>query len=97
MNVLFVHNNFPAQFKHVAARLAGLGVGRMAAIGSETSAEAPGVELRRYRSPGALAAAHSFSRRFEAECRRAEQVMFTALQLKTEGFAPEKSKKRKKN
>ncbi len=89
MNVLFVHNNFPAQFKHVATRLASLGVGRLAAIGSETSAEVAGVELRRYRSPGALAAAHSFSRRFEAECRRAEQVMFTALQLRNEGFAPD--------
>lgn len=89
MNVLFVHNNFPAQFKHVAARLARLEIGRMAAIGSETAADVPEVDLRRYRSPGALAAAHSFSRRFEVECRRAELVMFTALQLKSEGFAPD--------
>ncbi|MDE3175697.1 MAG: glycosyltransferase [Pseudomonadota bacterium] len=89
MNVLFVHNNFPAQFKHVAARLHRRGSAKMAAIGSETATEVDGVELRRYRSPGALPAAHTFSRRFEAECRRAEQVMFAALALKQDGFDPD--------
>ena len=89
MNVLFVHNNFPAQFKHVAASLRRGGATRMAAIGSETAVGVEGVDLRRYRSPGALPAAHTFSRRFEAECRRAEQVMFAALKLKQDGFEPD--------
>ena len=66
MNVLFVHNNFPAQFRHVAAALKRRGVGRMAAIGSETAAEVEGVELRRYIAPGALASVHTFARRFES-------------------------------
>ena len=89
MNVLFVHNNFPAQFKHVAASLHRGGVTRMAAIGSETSGDVEGVDLRRYSSPGALPAAHTFSRRFEVECRRAEQVMFAALKLREDGFVPD--------
>ena len=89
MNVLFVHNNFPAQFMHVAASLHRGGGVRMAAIGSETSADVAGVDLKRYRSPGALPAAHTFSRRFEAECRRAEQVMFAALKLREDGFDPD--------
>ena len=89
MNVLFVHNNFPAQFRHVAAALHRSGHAKMAAIGSETSADAQGVDLRRYVSPGAIAAAHTFSRRFESECRRAELVMFAAISLKSEGFEPD--------
>src|SRR5579863_6498093 len=61
----------------------------MAAIGSETSIATEGVDLRRYVAPGALAGAHSFARRFEAECRRSEQVMFAASKLKSEGFEPD--------
>jgi glycosyltransferase involved in cell wall biosynthesis len=89
MNILFVHNNFPAQFRHVAAALRQANIGALAAIGSETAIEVEGVDLRRYPSPGAIAAAHSFARRFEAECRRAEEVMFAAVRLKSEGFAPD--------
>ena len=89
MNVLFVHNNFPAQFKHVAARLNRAGVGRLAAIGADNSVAVEGVDLRRYQATGANVGAHTFSRRFEVECRRAEQVMFAALQLKAEGFQPD--------
>ena len=89
MNVLFVHNNFPAQFRHVAAALKRANIGLLAAIGSETSTEVKGVDLRRYTSPGASAATHSFARRFESECRRAEEVMFAAVRLKSEGFEPD--------
>jgi glycosyltransferase involved in cell wall biosynthesis len=90
MNILFVHNNFPAQFKHVIARLNGGGAARMAAIGAESATEAEGVDLRRYASPsGASASVHTFARRFEYEARRAEQVMFAALKLKHEGFEPD--------
>lgn len=90
MNILFVHNNFPAQFKHVAEALARGGTTRMAAIGAESALETPGVDLRRYVSPGgANAAVHTFARRFDMESRRAEQVMFAALKLKHEGFEPD--------
>jgi glycosyltransferase involved in cell wall biosynthesis len=89
MNVLFVHNNFPAQFKHVAAALRPSGRFRMAAIGADTAGEVAGVDLRRYPAQGAQAAVHSFARRFESECRRAELVMFAALKLKSEGFEPD--------
>ena len=90
MNILFVHNNFPAQFKHVAARLNRAGAMRMAAIGAESATEAEGVDLRRYASPGgANASVHTFARRFDFESRRAEQVMFAALKLKNEGFEPD--------
>ena len=90
MNVLFVHNNFPAQFRHIASTLAREGGFRMAAIGEEGSADVDGVDVRRYkRMEGATAGTHAFARRFDHECRRAERVMFKALQLKSEGFEPD--------
>jgi glycosyltransferase involved in cell wall biosynthesis len=89
MQILFVHTNYPAQFLHVAEYLHRHGIGRLAAIGSETSAPTAGVDLRRYQTPGAFASTHTFARRFETECRRAEQVMFAALKLKGEGFEPD--------
>ncbi|MGO9742049.1 MAG: glycosyltransferase [Roseiarcus sp.] len=90
MNVLFVHNNFPAQFVRLANALARDPQHRIAAIGSETAADVPGVELRRYRLPDKRAVdVHPFARRFEAECRRAEQVLFIATALKSSGFEPD--------
>jgi glycosyltransferase involved in cell wall biosynthesis len=89
MQILFVHNNFPAQFRHVAEHLHRRRAGRLAAIGADTSTPMPGVDLRRYPASGALASVHAFARRFESECRRAEQVMFAALKLKSEGFEPD--------
>lgn len=89
MNVLFVHNNFPAQFRHVAHKLRQREDGRLAAIGAETATPVEGVDLRRYQAPAASASVHAFARRFEVECRRAEQVMFAALKLKSEGFEPD--------
>ena len=89
MNILFVHNNFPAQFKHLAERLRRLDIGNIAAIGADGAGSLEGVDIRRYASPAAQAAVHPFARRFDFECRRAEQVMFAALKLKSDGFEPD--------
>ena len=70
----------------MAARLREHSDVRMAAIGSDTAVGMEGVDLRRYPTPSAHAEVHPFARRFDAECRRAEQVMFAALALKAEGF-----------
>lgn len=89
MNVLFVHNNFPAQFRHIAKTLRQAGGFQMAAIGQQGSGEVEGVDVRRYANmDGATAETHTFARRFDHECRRAERVMFAALKLKSEGFDP---------
>ena len=90
MNVLFVHNNFPAQFVRLARVLAKDPQHRIAAIGSETASDMPGVEVRRYQAPQSRSVdTHPFARRFESECRRAEQVLFVASALKASGFAPD--------
>ena len=90
MNFLFVHNNFPAQFRNLAGELASDPQNRVAAIGSETSRALENVELRRYRMPTFdVSATHVFARRFDVECRRAEQVLFATSALAASGFDPD--------
>ena len=66
MNVLFVHNNFPAQFIRMARAVVSDPSNRVAAIGAQASSEMEGVELRRYRAPEKPSReVHPFARRFE--------------------------------
>ncbi len=87
--VLFVHNNFPAQFRGLANALLGRGV-PCAAIGS---ADAPGVEgvtmarysLDRGTAPGILPLAV----RAEADLIRGSGALRVAHKLKAAGFDPQ--------
>src|SRR5665647_346928 len=90
MNVLFVHNNFPAQYRYLARALARDPDVKMVAIGSSTSREVPGVKLKKYALGAAdLAGTHPFARRFDLECQRAEQVLYALSSLVASGFAPD--------
>jgi glycosyltransferase involved in cell wall biosynthesis len=90
MNVLFVHNNFPAQYRHVARALARDPQMRVAAIGSVTARGMNGVDLRKYMlGDGDVSATHPFARRFDLECRRAEQVLYALTSLSASGFKPD--------
>ena len=85
MNFLFVHNNFPAQFRHIALALARDPSANVAAIGSRTAHAMRGVQLLKYSLPdGDVRATHPFARRFDLECRRAEQVLY-ALNVAASG------------
>ena len=90
MNVLFVHNNFPAQFSHLAQALARMPGVKVAAVGSRTARGLAGVDLRRYSMSGAdVSSTHPFARRFDMECRRAEQVLYALSSLSASGFTPD--------
>ena len=90
MNVLFVHQNFPAQFSHLAAALAEEVGCRVAAIGSETARAMPGVSLFHYTfNAQDLRPTHVFARRFDLDCRRAEQVLYAANTVLASGFVPD--------
>ncbi len=89
VDVLFVHTNFPGQFKGVAQHLAQRSGTRVHAIGSRTATLVPGINVSRYSvSAQDIAASHSLARRFELECRRAEQVMYAATQMKLNKVDP---------
>lgn len=90
MNILFVHNNFPAQFRSLAEELAQRPEHRVAAIAAETGQALPNVDLRRYRMPYFnVAQTHPFARRFDIECRRATEVLFALSELRASGFEPD--------
>lgn len=90
MNYLFVHNNFPAQFRHIAAHLASDPANEVRAIGADTARPLRRVVLHRYSlSPATVAQTHPFARRFDLECRRAEQTLYVATMLMETGFAPD--------
>jgi len=88
--ILFVHNNFPAQYRHLAETLANRPDIQLAAIGTQTARRMPGVKLMKYsvRDPN-VAATHPFARRFDLECRRAEEVLYAASSLAAGGFVPD--------
>ncbi|WP_019997728.1 glycosyltransferase [Aureimonas ureilytica] len=90
MKVLFVHNNFPAQFRHLAEHLAREPGNDVRAIGADGARPLRGVTLHRYSMPpGNVAATHPFARRFDMEARRSEQVLYVAALLMSEGFVPD--------
>jgi glycosyltransferase involved in cell wall biosynthesis len=88
--VLFVHNNFPGQFIHLARALSHFPEVRVAAIGSPTAKSVPGVELSKYTFRDVnVSATHPFARRLDMECRRAEQVLYTTSALTHSDFTPD--------
>jgi glycosyltransferase involved in cell wall biosynthesis len=90
MNVLFIHNNFPAQYRHVATALLRDPNVRVAAVAAATSRELTGVTTLKYAlTDGDVAATHPFARRFDLECRRAEQVLYALSSLTASGFTPD--------
>ncbi|NJL07750.1 MAG: glycosyltransferase [Methylacidiphilales bacterium] len=90
MNILFIHTNFPAQYRHLANRLRREPGVQMAAIGSVTARPVDGVRLVRYPAfDGDVSLTHPFARRFDLECRRAEQVLYALSSLNAGGFVPD--------
>ncbi|WP_342362789.1 glycosyltransferase [Terrarubrum flagellatum] len=88
LDVLFVHNNFPAQFGNLARFLAGQKNVRVRAISMRGSGAIARVETQRYNVMSGDKTTHAFARRFDHECRRAEQVIYAASALKMQGFDP---------
>ena len=90
MRILFVHNNFPAQFKHVVRALSRQPGVTIAAVGSQSARRMQGVQLHKYHlGEGNVSGTHPFARRFDLECRRAEQVLYSLSSLAGSGFAPD--------
>lgn len=90
MNILFVHNNFPGQFRHLALALAQDQKTTVVGIGSATAQPLTRVRLIKYSLNGVdVSATHPFARRFDVECHRAEQVLYAMTSLRSSGFVPD--------
>jgi glycosyltransferase involved in cell wall biosynthesis len=90
MKALFIHQNFPGQFRHLIAHLARqpgvevLGIGREFAPGME------GIRLLRYQPHRASSQeTHPYVRRFEDAVLHGQQVLRMMLDLKGQGFQPD--------
>lgn len=86
--ILFIHQNFPGQFRHIAPALANHGhqVHALAITGQAT----PGVSLHSYRpSKGSSTSIHPLASEFETKVIRAEACGQAMLQLKANGLMPD--------
>lgn len=87
--ILFVHNNFPAQFRFVADALAARGDG-CAAIASATGRPLPGLPLARWSlNRGTTPGIHPAAIRAEADILRGHAAMTAGLALRDTGFVPD--------
>ena len=91
MNILFIHQNFPGQFKFLAPALAQQGHTVVAMTMQKTEAkEWQGVKLVPYNaSRGTTPKVHPWISDFETKTIRAEACFRAALQMKDDGFSPD--------
>lgn len=94
MRVLFVHQNFPGQYRHVAPALARRPGTQVVALGEMAGEALPGVRHVRYKPPpaadtGTAPTTHRYVRRFEQAVFRGQHVARACLALKERGFTPD--------
>jgi len=90
MKVLFVHQNFPGQYLHIARHLGATEGNEVVFITQRTDADLPGVKKIVYKparevTPGI----HHYLRETEAGVLNAQNVARVALGLKESGFVPD--------
>lgn len=90
MNILFVHQNMPGQFKHLAPTFAADRKNKVAFVTKRTDVDVAGVRRVSYPPPaGAGDKTHPYLRLFEACVRQGQAAARAYLQLHTEGFRPD--------
>jgi len=90
LNVLLLHQNFPGQYRHLAAAMAARG-DRVTAIGGPTARQLPGVALHQYNPmPAAgIPACHPWAVDLQTKILRAEAVGVLLERLLAEGLQPD--------
>src|SRR5262249_4721914 len=90
MKVLFVHQNFPGQYVHLARHLGAIPGNEVVFITQRTTAELPGVRKIVYKPARAVTkGVHHYIRDTEAGVLNAQNVARVALDLKAAGFVPD--------
>ncbi len=94
MKILFIHQNFPGQYLHVAAALARSGKHEVAALGDAANAKRrakiQGLNLWGYKAPPpASRSTHHYVKPLEGAVRRGQVVARACADLKHKGFTPD--------
>lgn len=90
MRVLFMHNNFPAQFRNIAGRLGQNPENEVVYVTAGESWEIPGVKKAMYKTERAVSPqTHLFGRTFERAVITGEAAYRTMRDLREQGFVPD--------
>lgn len=95
MNFLFIHQNFPGQFRHVARELADDETNKVVAIGDIVNIKNrpllhPNIQVFGYESNSRGGKeTHHYIRDFEGHIRRGQNVFRLTMELKNKGFHPD--------
>jgi glycosyltransferase involved in cell wall biosynthesis len=91
MKILFVHQNFPGQYRFVAPHLARQEGNEVVSLGKRKDRPIPGIRRAIYEpAPGpANSATHDYLVKFEEAVRHGEVAAGAAARLKRDGFTPD--------
>jgi glycosyltransferase involved in cell wall biosynthesis len=90
MRALFVHQNFPGQYRHIAPSLARRKDAQILGLGENPGDALPGVQHIRYKAPPSGGKeTHRYVRRLESAVYRGQHVARACLALKQRGFTPD--------
>lgn len=94
MNVLFIHQNFPGQYLHLAQYIHSLGGNEIVGLGETDNIKKrgtiPGVTTIGYSTPqGAGKDTHHYLQSTEASVRRGQNVARALMDIKAKGFIPD--------
>jgi glycosyltransferase involved in cell wall biosynthesis len=88
MNILFLHRNFPAQFKHLVSELTKNQENKIVFLTTDDKVQISGVEKVLYK-PSAQQNCHEYLTFFEDAVSHAKAAAQEALKLKENGFIPD--------
>ena len=90
LRALFIHQNFPGQYAHLAPALAQRQGVTVFGIGEKPGYAAPGVQYFHYGAPkGAGEQTHRYLRPFEGSLRRGQHLANKLVQLRDKGLKPD--------
>ena len=90
MKVLFVHQNFPGQYLHLARHLGATPGNEVVFITQRQDVELPGVKKIVYKPRRTISReVHHYLRESEAAVLNAQEVLRIAIELKQQGFVPD--------
>jgi len=90
MQLLFLHQNFPGQYRHLATAMGKRAGTKVVALGQTDTPGLPGITQLRYRAPRpGKTTPHPYLVRTEGHIRHGQAAARAALELRAKGFRPD--------